>query len=76
MSRESNLTRADQQARYVINTGHTFDVGRLIADIDVVSEQDVVSLAQHIFQAKPTLAVIGHTEGLLDYDSIRQKLAG
>jgi predicted Zn-dependent peptidase len=76
MSRESNLTRADQQARYVINSGRAFDVNRLIADIDAVSEQDIVSLAQCIFHTKPTLAVIGHAAGLLDYDKIQQQLAG
>ena len=75
MSRESTLTRADQQARYVINFGRPFNVERLVADIDSVSADDVVGLAQTIFQSAPTLALIGPTAGMMDPAQISKRLS-
>ncbi len=75
MSRESTLTRADQQARHVINFGRPFDVARLVASIDEVTSADVVSLAQTIFQTAPTLALIGPTDGMMDPAQISKRLS-
>lgn len=74
MSRESTLTRADQQARYVINFGRPFNVERLVADIDAVTAADIVSLAQTIFLTQPTLALIGPTKGMMAYEKINERL--
>lgn len=75
MSRESTLTRADQQARYILNFNRPFDVNRLLEDMDKVTEEDIVSLAQAVFQTEPTLAVIGDSKGLMEYEKIRARLA-
>lgn len=75
MSRESTLTRADQQARYMLNFGHPFDVAKLVSGIDAVQPGDIMALAQDVFGSAPTLAMIGDDSDLMAYDSIRARLA-
>lgn len=75
MSRESTLTRADQQARYILNFQRPFNVETLVEQIDGVSGEDITALAQDIFRTKPTLAMIGNPGGLMSYDDIHARLS-
>lgn len=75
MSRESTLSRADQQARYIINFNKPFDAASLVKNIDAVTEQDIVSLAQTVFKTEPTLALIGDAGELMNIGDIRSRLA-
>lgn len=75
MSRESMLSRANRQAKYLINFNRAPDVNRLIAQVDAVTVYSVQKIAQKIFTGKPTLAALGPVKDLEDYDKIRQRLA-
>lgn len=74
MSRESTLTRADQQARHVINFGKPFNIDQLVQDIDAVTPAEIVSLAQNVFMTKPVIAMIGDASQMMDVDQITSRL--
>lgn len=75
MSRESMLSRANRQAKYLINFNGAPDVARLIAQVDAVTVYTVQKIAQKIFTGMPTLAALGPIKGLEDYEKIRLRLA-
>lgn len=75
MSRESMLSRANRQAKFLINFNAAPDVSRLIAQVDAVTVYTVQKIAQKIFTGMPTLAALGPIKGLEDYDKIRTRLA-
>lgn len=75
MGRESMLSRANRQAKYLINFGNPPDIQKLIAIIDSVTVADVQAMAQKIFLKKPTLAALGPVKGLESYDKISARIA-
>lgn len=75
MSRESMLSRANRQAKYLINFNRAPDITYLISQIDAVTVYSVQKIAQRIFTGKPTLAALGPIKGLEDYEKIRERLA-
>lgn len=75
MSRESIMTRADQQARHMIYFGRPFEVQKLITRIDSVTAGEVMDLAAEIFSGAPVLTAIGPVGDLMSYDEIRNRLA-
>ncbi len=75
MSRESMLSRANRQAKFLINFNAAPDVARLIAQVDAVTVYTVQKIAQKIFIGTPTLAALGPVKGLEDYNKIRERLA-
>ncbi len=75
MSRESILTRADQQARHMIYFNKPFYIENMVQRIDAVTPADITSLAQGIFASEPTLAAIGPLDNLMSYEAIKNKLA-
>lgn len=75
MSRESMLSRANRQAKHLINFGTAPDIAKLIAKVDAVTVYSVQKIAQRVFTGTPTLAALGPVKGLEDYEKIRQRLA-
>lgn len=75
MSRESMLSRANRQAKFLINFNAAPDVARLIAQVDAVTVYSVQKLAQRIFVGTPTVAALGPVKGLEAYEKIRERLA-
>lgn len=75
MGRESMMTRADQQAKYVLYRDQCFDLDRAIRQIEDVSAARIQSVAKRIFSAKPTLAALGPLKNLEDYNKIAARLA-
>ncbi len=75
MSRESMLSRANRQAKFLINFNRAPDVLQLIAQVDAVTVYSVQKIAQKIFTGKPTLAALGPIKTLESYDRISQRLA-
>ena len=75
MSRESMMSRANRQAKYLINFSTLPDIQKIITNIDAVKTEDVQAVAQRIFTSHPTLAALGPLEHLEAFDKIEQKLA-
>ncbi len=75
MGRESMLGRADQQARHLLTFGNVLDISDILARIEAVKVEDVVSMARRIFSGVPTLAALGPLERLEPYDWLTDRLA-
>ncbi len=75
MGRESMMTRADQQAKYMLFRNKTVDMQEIIAKIDALDTSDIDRVAKRIFTSKPTLVGIGPLGQLEDYTRISQRLA-
>ena len=75
MGRESMMTRADQQAKYMLFRDVAFDPDKLIAQIDAVNLSDIQSTAKKIFSTRPTLAALGPLEKLEEFSKIEDRLS-
>ncbi len=75
MSRESMLSRANRQAKYLINYNQPPDIERIITLVDSVTIYSIQRAAQKIFATRPTLAALGPISGLESYDGIIKRLA-
>lgn len=75
MGRESMMTRADQQAKYMLFRDRAMDLENMIAAIDAVDVAAIKRVAGRIFTNKPTLAALGPLDKLEDFGSIEQRLA-
>lgn len=75
MGQESMLSRANRQAKYLINFNQIVDIHNLIEQVNVVSIEDIRSIGQQIFSSKPTMASLGPLECMPSYDSVIEKIA-
>ncbi|HRQ60541.1 MAG TPA: pitrilysin family protein [Alphaproteobacteria bacterium] len=75
MARESMMTRADQQAKTMLQRGEILDMAALVEKIDALDLPAIRAAALTIFSSKPTLAALGPLEKLESYDSLARRLA-
>lgn len=75
MGRESMLSRANRQAKHLINFNENFDLNVLLNKIECVTPNDIHKMAGSIFTSRPTLVGLGPLENLESYDKIENKLA-
>lgn len=75
MSRESMMTRANQNAKHLIHFGRVLDVQKKLQRIEAVTLDDMRKMAQRIFTSTPTLAGLGPLARLEDYETLRARLA-
>lgn len=75
MGRESMLSRANRQAKFMVNYNAEFSLDDLLAKIDAVSIDDIQNMAQKILSGTPTLAALGPLQNLESYDKIKARLA-
>ncbi|GJL85850.1 MAG: peptidase M16 [Micavibrio sp.] len=75
MGRESMMSRADHQAKYLLYRDKVLDVEEIISRIDAVGEKDISRVAKTIFAGKPTLAGLGPMAKLEAYEKISERLA-
>lgn len=59
MGRESMLSRANRQAKYMLNFDRDLDISLLLSSIDAVNENRIQAMAQQVFGTNQTLAVLG-----------------
>lgn len=74
MARESMTTRANQQAKYLINYGEIIDIHERIRIIDAITQDDIQKAAARIFASMPTLAGLGPLSQLESYERIVERL--
>lgn len=75
MGRESMLSRANRQAKFMVNFNAEFSLNDLLAKIDAVTVADIQTMAQKILSGTPTLAALGPLDKLESYDKIKTRLA-
>ncbi len=75
MGRESMLSRANRQAKYMMNFDADFDLNELLAKIDAVDVQSIQTIAGKIFSTLPTVAALGPLSEMESYDKIQTRLA-
>lgn len=75
MGRESMMTRADQQAKYIALFDAPLSVEKRLADIEAITKDDVARAAEKLFSTTPTLTALGPLAQLEPLDTITQRLA-
>lgn len=75
MGRESMMTRADQQAKYMLFREKAFDLDALVSQIDAIDLDAIGRVAGKIFSSKPTLSALGPLEKLEGYEKVEGRLA-
>ena len=75
MGRESMMSRADQQAKFLIFRDTVIDVEDLTAKIEAIDKQAIQSVAKRIFTGAPTLAALGPLAKLEGFDHIKSRLS-
>lgn len=75
MGLESMMSRADQNAKSVLQRGYVRSTDETIREINAVNAALLRTTAEKIFASPPTLAALGPLEELEDFASIRSKLA-
>jgi predicted Zn-dependent peptidase len=75
MSRESMMTRANQNAKHLIHFGTEMNVQEKLRKIDAVTLEDMRTMAQRIFASRPTLAALGPLGKLEEYERLSSRLA-
>jgi len=75
MGRESMMSRADQQAKFLIFRDQVINVDALTTKIDAINKDTIQSAARKIFTSAPTLAALGPLQKLENFDGIKSRLA-
>jgi predicted Zn-dependent peptidase len=76
MGREKVMSRVDQQGRHMLNYGSPFDINELIQSVGAVTQDDIQSLAQSVFQTPLLLSAVGQLTTLMSYEDMKNRLAG
>lgn len=75
MGRESMMTRADQQAKFLLFRNKVLCPDQMIANINAVDEGAILSTAKRIFSSRPTLSALGPLKTLESFDTLAARLA-
>lgn len=75
MGRESMMSRADQQAKYLIYHDKALNIEHVISCVESITRQDLQKTAELIFSQKPTLAALGPLEKLESFEKITERFA-
>lgn len=74
MGRESMMTRADGQAKYMLFRDALLDIDKIRDQIDALDKARLVNVCERIFTSTPTLAALGPLAKLESYDTIKGRL--
>lgn len=75
MGRESMMTRADQQAKYLLHREDILNEEKMIAAVDAVDLAAVRAVAKKIFSGPPTVAALGPLSHMESHNKITKRLA-
>jgi predicted Zn-dependent peptidase len=75
MGRESMLSRANRQAKYMINFNDNLDIEKILNQIRAINVDDIQTMAARIFSSRPTVATLGQWSQVNSYDEIQSRLA-
>ena len=75
MGRESMMSRADQQAKFLIFRDTVLDVNALTDKIEALNKDKIRNVARKIFASAPSLAALGPLGKLETFETIQSRLA-
>lgn len=75
MARESMMSRANQQAKYLLFFNEKLDISSLMDRIEAVDIASIRRAGERILSTRPTLAGLGPLENLEPFDRICTRLA-
>ena len=75
MSRESMMSRANQQAKYLLQRGAVLDHQKIINLIEGIDKKTLQRVATRLFSSKPTLCALGPLDQMPAYEEVTTKLA-
>jgi len=75
MARESMMSRADQNAKSLLLHGKLRDPNDIIAAVNKVNTETLLSVSKKIFASNPTLAALGPLDHLEDFNKIKSRIA-
>ena len=74
MSLESSSSRCERLGRQLLIFGRAIPIDEMVAEIDAITVQDVVRVAERIFKrSRPSLAALGPVSGLEAYDRVAER---
>ena len=74
MSRESMMTRANGQAKYLLQRDKILDQRDILQQIDAVEAADISRIADRIFSTVPALTTLGDISNVTQYDRVVDKM--
>ena len=76
MSLESSSSRCERLGRQMLIFNRSVPIEEMVAEIDVITAEDVVRVAVRIFRgSRPSLAALGPVSGLESYDRVAERFA-
>ena len=75
ISRESMISRAEQQSKYLFYRQKLLDIDEAVKTIEAINAKDIMRVAKRIFSGPPTLAALGPLKKLESFDKITKRLA-
>lgn len=75
IARESMTTRADQNAKSLLQLGKARHANEIVRCYDAVDKKSIERVAQKIFASAPTLAALGPLERLESLETVKSRLA-
>jgi len=76
MSLESTSSRAERLARHLTIYDRVIPVSEMAERIDAVSAEDIRRVARRLLSSAPTVTAMGPVGGLVDYETVKARLAG
>jgi len=75
MAMESTMSRCEQLGQQLLVYGRPIPVEEIVTRINAVDRDAVMRAARRLRQSRPTVAALGPTQRLEDYERIRARLA-
>jgi len=74
MSLESTSSRCEQLARQLMVFGRIIPTAEIVAGIDALDTDTITATARRLFQGNPTVAVLGPTADICDFEALKKRL--
>jgi predicted Zn-dependent peptidase len=74
MGLESSFPVAEMLARQLLIYGRHYDIDEIVGQIECITKDDVLRVAQRLFSGKPSYALLGKMKNYPDYDALQNML--
>ncbi len=74
MAMESSSSVSEVLARQHLIYNRVIPIEEMVANIEAVTQEDILNTAQHIFSANPSYSLVGSFKEYMDYDTLKKNL--